>query len=575
MLLELRIHNLAIIDDLVIPLGPGLTVLTGETGAGKSVVAGGLGLLAGRPASAEWVRQDEDLGFVEGVFDLQERPRLRRQAVRMGMSLDEDGILVVRRELRPAGRDRVVINGLVSSMAILKQLGEILLNIQSQDQQRQLARPDFARVLLDRWQGNATALAAVAEARRDFLAARSEVDAAVAQAEEGRRQVEMWRYQLEELDQAGLDAEEEMLLAEQIHFGRNARRLLESAALARELLEDGEPSARALLNRALGELDRVGGDSPRLENIVSVLRESEATLEDAARRLGQYLDTCEIDPARLDELESRKALYEDLRRKYHWETPDLIALAEELRAQLDFQDRSGEEIERLEAEVARAAKELGDAATALHARRVEGGERLAAALVKVLRPLGLPGLACRISVEISREEEGPVVVNGEPCLPAEHGCDRVELLVRTNPGEAFGPAHRIASGGERSRIYLGVSVLDADSGDQPLRLFDEIDAGLGMEGAAPVADLLANLAGRSQVLCISHLATVAARGVRHLKISKGQQGKRTVARATYLEGEARVGELTRLLGGVEAEDDTGHQEAFARKLLESAGGTAG
>lgn len=574
MLLELRIHNLAIIDDMVIPCGPGLTVLTGETGAGKSIVAGGLGLLAGRPASPEWVRQDEDLGFVEGVFDLQERPRLRRRAVRMGMNLEEDGILVVRRELRPAGRDRVVINGLVSSLAVLKQLGEILLNIQSQDQQRQLARPDFARVLLDRWQGNAPAAVTVAEARCAFLDTRSELDAAVARAEEGRRQAEMWRYQLEELDQAGLDPEEEILLAEQIHFGRNARRLLESAALARELLEEGEPSARSLLSRALGELDRVGGDSPRLENIVSVLRESEATLEDAARRLGQYLDTCEIDPARLDEIETRKALYEDLRRKYHREVSDLLVLAEELRVQLDFQDHAGQEIDRLETAVARSAEELGAAASALHARRIAGGEKLAAALVNVLRPLGLAGLACRFSVEIAREDEGPVLVDGEPCLPAEHGCDRVELLVRTNPGEAFGPAHRIASGGEKSRIYLGVSVLDADSGDQPLRLFDEIDAGLGMEGAAPVADLLADLAGRSQVLCITHLATVAARGARHLKISKDQQGGRTVARATYLEGEERVAELTRLLGGVDAQDDTGHQEAFARKLLESAGGGA-
>ena len=571
MLLELRIHNIAIIDDLNVALGPGLTVLTGETGSGKSVIAGSLGLLAGGAADPGLVRKGEELGFVEGVFDLEPDPAARALATRMGLRVDGDGILVLRRELRPAGRDRVLCNGMISSLAVLRQLGGALLAIQSQDQQRELARPDFARTLLDHAADTGEELAAVANARKEYLAAADKLREVSDRMEAGRQQEEMWRYQLEELDHAGLDADEEALLAEKLHFGRNARALLEAAGQARDLIEAGEPSSRSLLGAALAALAKVGESGSRLEEIMSLLRDAEASLDEAAHRLTAYLDACEVDPRSLDELEQRKALYEDLQRKYRRDVGELLRYAETLRAHLEFQDHAADEVEACRRELREAATALGSAAAALHRKRHDGAEVLAGRLEEILRPLGLPDLRVRLEVELNETDEGGIAVSDRSCVVAAHGADTVRLLVRTNPGAAFGPVHRIASGGERSRIFLGISVLDTGQQVRPLRLFDEIDAGLGMEGAAPVAGLLQELARRDQVLCITHLATVAARGNRHLRITKQRRGSETAVRVKELEAEERVAELTRLLGGEAAVTDTSDQEAFARRLYEEGG----
>ncbi len=569
MLLELRIHNIAIVEELTLPLGSGLTVLTGETGAGKSVIAGALGLLAGRPNPGDLVRSGSEIGYAEGVFDLGEEPRHLERLGELGLRVEADGILVLRRELRPQGRDRVLINGLVSSLGLLKQVGGLLLNIQSQDQQRRLSRPEFACDLLDDWQQNDDLLRAVNRSWGDLRDLLAELEGLEQATAAGLEQQEIWKYQLEELAAAGLDIQEEELLAEQIHFGRNARRLLESAGFARSLLEDADPSLRMLLGQVMGELGRVSGDSTRLQEVLSILEAAATNLDEASRLLEGYLDTCEIDPSRLDEIEARKALYEQLQRKYHRDVSGLLELAAELKEKLAFQDQAPAEMAALQERVEAARAELTAAVDKLHRRRLAGAKKLGPQLEKILRPLGLPAIRCRIDVSLREDPDGPVRLAGTCCAVTECGCDVVQLLVQPNPGEALGPAHRIASGGEKSRIFLGVSVLEGKSEEPPLRLFDEIDAGLGMEGAGPVADLLAELSRQGQVLCITHLATVAARANRHLKVAKKVRDERTVALVQYLEGEERVEELTRLLGGDGVIDDSRHQVAFARKLLEA------
>ncbi len=571
MLLELRIHNLAIVEDLTLGLGPGLTVLTGETGAGKSVIAGALALLGGRPNPGNLVRSGHELGFAEGVFDLGDRPGQLRFLANLGVRVAADGILVLRRELRASGRDRVLINGLVSSLALLKEIGARLLHIQSQDQQRQLARAGFAGDLLDRWQGNHGLLGDVAAARGEFRDLSQKVAELEQAAAAGKQQLDVWRYQHDELAAAQLDPQEEALLAEQIHFGRNARRLLEGAGHARSLLEDGDPSLRLLLGQVMGELGRIGEESPRLKEVLEILGTAQANLEEASSLLEGYLDSCEIDPQQLDELEDRKALYEQLQRKYQRDTAGLLAWQAELEQKLVFQDQAPAELAGLRAELEEARARLAAAAEALHRRRLEGASKLEQKLQEVLRPLGLPDIRCRVAVELRADEDGPITIADRPCLVSEKGCDEVRLLVQPNAGEALGPAHLIASGGEKSRIFLGVSVLEDRGAEPPLRLFDEIDAGLGMEGAGPVADLLQDLARQGQVLCITHLATVAARADRHVKVAKRQQEGRTTVEILLLQDEGRVAELTRLLGGERVLPDSRHQVAFARKLLEAAG----
>ncbi len=567
MLRELRIHNIAIVEDICLNFADGLTILTGETGAGKSVIASALGLLAGSVNPGGLVRSGEELGYAEGLFDLHDSPVSRQSLMEMGVRLEGDDLLVLRRELRSSGRDRVLINGLTSSLALLKRVGALLLSIQSQDQQRQLTLPFFACDLMDSCLHHKELLAEFSALRHQFLARVAELDDKIRELELGKEQLDIWQYQLREIRAAGLDLEEEALLAEQIHFGRNARHLLETAGSARALLDDADPSVRTLLGQIIGDLSKISAGSNRLNTVGELLESAAMNLGEASQFLERYLDTCEVDPAQIDELEQRKALYEDLERKYSRDVAGLLALQESLAEKISQQENSQETTQELQAAVLESRQQLTDLAGTLHAKREAGGKKLAPRLEEILRPLGLPTLEVEFQVQLQESENGVIPLADTMCNLSERGCDTVELLVRTNPGEGLGPVARIASGGEKSRIFLGLTVLSSVEVEPPLLLFDEIDTGLGMEGAAPVADLLQSLARQGQVVCITHLATVAARGRHHLKVGKRVVGNRTITQVMTLNQATRVNELSRLLGGEAASDSDGHQVAFARKLL--------
>ena len=570
MLRELRVGNLALVEDLVLPLGPGLTIITGETGAGKSLVAGALGLLSGAKAQRDSIRRGEDLAYVEGVFDLSENDALIDLVRSQGVRLAEDGILVLRRELRREGRGRVLINGLVSSLALLQELGERLLAVQSQDQQRELTRPGFARDFLDEVLGLEPELTAVRQVLADFRTLNEELGVRRREEEFARQQLEMWEYQLRELQEAGLDAAEEENLAEKIALGRNSRALLEAAGLARHLLTEGEVSARDLLGRAAAALQELTEASPRLADVLSRLLDAQAVTEEAGGDLERFLDGVDVDPSRLDELEERQQLYADLARKYQREVPELISFQEELETRVRRQRGAAGDIADLENRVAAAREALAAKALRLRQKRLEGAGPTARRAREMVAPLALPDVELDFAIDPDEQAEGPVEVDGKPCAVTSQGLDRVQLLVRTNRGEPFGPVGQIASGGEKSRLYLALSVLAQRERTGMLRLFDEIDAGLGMDNAVPVARLLSRLAGQGQVLCISHLPTVATHGSCHFKVAKEVVHGRTVVSVRELAHEERVEEIRRLLGGaLPGQDSAASQEDYARRLLAS------
>ena len=566
MLRELRIGNLALVEEAVIPFGPGLTMLTGETGAGKSLIAGSLSLLAGGKPSSDLIRKGEELAYVEGLFDLSGRPEAAAAVRNLGLRLGDDGILVLRRELRREGRSRVLINGLLSSLALLEQIGPLVVNIQSQDQQRILSRPNFACDYLDRRIGAEGLRQTMAAARARFLELRDELDRRRSEEALAREQCDLWEFQLRELQQAGLDAEEEARLAEQIHFGRNARKLLEGAAAASRLLDDEDPSARGQLGRAIGALRPIAGDSGRLVAVVELLENAQSALAEAVGILGNFLDAVEVDPSQLDEMEDRKALYEDLRRKYRRDLAGLLELQDRLAERVARQGNAAEDLAGLEDRLEEGRRAMAEAALALRQARRSGAGAVEAAAREVIRPLALAGLDLEFSVTPATDPGGALALDGALCRVTDRGADEVRLLVRTNPGENWGQAHQIASGGERSRIFLGLSVLDRDPQEAVLRVFDEIDAGLGLEGAVPVADLLERLAEGGQVVCITHLPTVAGRGSDHLKVGKAVRGGRTVLTVRPLDPDGRLEEIARLLGG-DGGGDRQSQLAYAGQLL--------
>ncbi len=575
MLLELRIGNLALAEDVVLRPGPGLTVLTGETGAGKSLVAGALALLLGDRADRGLVRRGQEVAWVEAVCDLTERPDLLGELGRLGLRVAEDGLLVLRRELRREGRGRVVINGDLSSQTVLEQVGALLFAIQSQHQQQELRAAGFAREVLDAVLGLQAQRLRVAEALSSFQAAESELARRRHEHALAQEQEDVWRYQLEELTQAALQLDEEQELAEAIAIKRHARALQEAAATALASLEAGDTPARPMLGAAVAALRPHAARSQRLAAALEQVEAAASLAADAASELERFLDAFEADPRALDELEERKALYEQLQRKHRRDVAGLLALRDQLAARLARQDRAGADLEQLVQTVTNTRLELQEACQDLHVRRRDGAAQVAAAAESVIRPLALPTVDLVFAVESTPDPDGPVVIGGKSCRVAGHGADNVRLLVRTNPGEAMGAVDAIASGGEAARIHLGLTLLARRRQRPLLQLFDEIDAGLGMDAATPVAWLLRRLANGAQAVCITHLPTVAAHGDHHWLVTKQVRDGRTTVGLARLDGEARVAELARQLGGEGwRQGDHAAQLTYARELLDAAGNAA-
>ncbi len=573
MLLELRIGNMALAEDVVLKPGPGLTVLTGETGAGKSLVAGALALLAGGRADRGIIRRGEDTAWVEAVCDLDARPDLVERVRDLGVPLVGDDLLVLRRELHREGRSRVLINGNLSSQAVLERLGTLLFVIQSQNQHRELATTGFARDLLDAVLGLGGLRSQVAGALKEYEQAAKLLAERKQEAGLAAEQLDMWRYQRDELTRASLDENEEQELVEAIGIKRHARALQDAAATAREHLDHGPAPARETLGAALAALESHADKSPRLTDALQQLQAAADLLADASTELDRFLDAFEVDPRGLDELEERKALYEELRRKYRRDVPALLTLATQLTDRLERQDQALDDLDQLENAVTDRRDDLVEACRELHEARIEGAPRFAAAAEEAIRPLALPDLDVVLQVDPDLDAAGALEVAGARCHVAAHGADRVRLLVRTNPGEALGEAGTIASGGETARIFLGLSILARSAPAPLLRLFDEVDAGLGMDSATPVALLLRRLAADGQALCITHLPTVSVHADHHWRVSKQVDDGRTTVDLQPLDGDERVEEVARQLGGEGwRRDDTAAQAAYARELLEAAAG---
>jgi DNA repair protein RecN (Recombination protein N) len=571
MLLELRIGNLALAQDVSLRPGTGLTVLTGETGAGKSLVAGALDLLAGGKADRQMVRQGEEEAWVEAVCDLSDRPDLRTSLRRLGIVVGDDGVLVLRRELRREARGRVLIDGRLSSLSVLREAGEQLFAIQSQDQKRELAATGFARDLLD----DALDLGAQRQDVADALAAHREAVETLARRQreqaQAEEQLDIWRYQLEELRGAALRMDEEAELAEAIALKRHAHGMLEAAALASDLLDTGAAPAREAIGRAESCLAAHVEHSPRLADAHARLADAAEAVADAVTELSRFRDGFADDPRDLDELSARKSLYEELRRKYRRDLPALLALADDLAARIERHDAAAGDLDALADGVRATRERLTAACATLGDARRQGAARVSTAAEALIRPLALPEMQLRWAIDLEAAEDGEVELAGRTCRVAPHGTDRVRLLVRTNPGEAEGEVAAIASGGEAARIHLGLTMLRQRRRQPLVWLFDEVDAGLGMDAASPVALLLRELSARAQTVCITHLPTVAVHGQHHWRVVKRVEGGRTVVELGELAGDDRVGEIARQLGGEGwRHGDAAAQTAYARELLAAA-----
>jgi DNA repair protein RecN (Recombination protein N) len=362
-------------------------------------------------------------------------------------------------------------------------------------------------------------------------------------------QLDLWSYQLRELTEAALEEGEEEALAEELIVKRHAGALQGGCEAALERLDGAESSAREDLGVAISALRVLAGKSQRVAEALGDLEGAEDALSGAVTKLRHFLDALDLDAAGLDGLEARKALYEELRRKYRRDTSGLLRLRDELQERVARQDTADHDLAQLAVAVESCRGRLGAAVTLLHDRRLQQAPAIARRAVERIRPLALPALELAFAVTPRAATDGSVELAGRRCDVGPDGADRVTMLVRTNRGERMGEAGAIASGGERSRIHLGLASLRRGGPEPGLLLCDEIDAGLGMDAAGPVALLLRELAAAGPVVCITHLPTLAVYGDAHLCAAKVERDGRTVLTITALQGEARVVEIARLLGG--------------------------
>jgi DNA repair protein RecN (Recombination protein N) len=552
MLRELRIRNFAVIEAVTVSLGTGLNVLTGETGAGKSMLIDAILLVRGARAQTDVIRTDADAATVEAVFDLEPHGPVAGVLDEAGLAL-EDGQLVVRRELARSGRHRAFVNDSPVSVALLERLGDHLVEVHGQHEHQRLLEPARQLELLDRFADTEDLRERVASLVGKYRVAAGEVERTRAADRDRAQREDLLRFQLSELDGARLRPGEEEELRRERQRAQHAERLLAGLAEAAALLRDDEKSVTARLGRASRLLGDLGRLDPAFAEPVAALDAASAQLEEALAGIRGLRDAVSVEPGRLEAIDERLDALTRLKRKYGDTEEAMLRFRDEVGAELDRVARHEEILAQQERLLGELRTELAEAAGALSDRRRGGAERLQREAERELRALGMERAVFRIALERLGLEE-----------VSARGLDRVEFRLSTNPGEDLRPLARVASGGELSRTMLALKAVLAKADRVPTMVFDEVDAGIGGRVAAVVAQKLATAAEGRQVLCVTHLAPIAARAHHHMRVAKSVRGGRTRVAAEVLGGEARVEEVARMLGGERVTDAA---RDHARELL--------
>lgn len=558
MLTHLVIRNFAIIDRLEIPFEVGLTVMTGETGAGKSIIVDALNLLLGGRASTDVIRTDEDSAVVEGIFDLAEPDRLNAMLTERGIETLESQV-VIRRVVSRSGRNKVFVNGSLTTVSTLAEITGGLVDISGQHEHYSLTQAERHVDVLD-------AFADLEEDRNAMVAVYAEVRelrSALATLRQNVRdramRVDFLRFQLEEIDKVKPVAGESEELLRELAVLRNAEKISNATGGAVATLYDDNESAASRLATAIENLERAGGYDPRLGELAARLEEARIIVEDTARELQHYAREIDDDPRRLDRIQERLEALRKLERKHGGDVESVLAEAAQMRRELDDLENADERTAELETKLVRAEEAAFDVAVKLSRKRRAAARVFAESIEKELADLNMA--RTRFVVDFVPDEPPASVAEVEL---TERGFDQVEFLIAPNLGEEPKPLSKIASGGEMSRIMLAIKTVHSDRDSVATYIFDEVDAGIGGETADKVAMKLRATADGHQVLCITHLPQIASRGNQHYRVEKLAVDGRTQTTIVPLDTEGRVDELARMLGGARVTDKT---RDAARELL--------
>jgi DNA repair protein RecN (Recombination protein N) len=536
MLLQLlRIKNLALVEDLEWEIAPGFTAITGETGAGKSIIIGALQLLLGERADKSLLRTGAETSTVEAIFQGDDCAKWNRRLEESGIE-PCDGDLILKRSLSPSGTNRQFINGSPTTLSNLKELGDDLVDLHGPHDHQSLLSPDRQLDLLD-------AFAAANEERQKFLKIFRELraleteHAALNTAEAAReQQLDLLRHQVSEINGANLSAEEESQIESRYRLATNSRRLIELASAVATKLSEADDAILAQLGetqKLLRELERL---DPAMAMPADAHESAVVELSEISRDLSRYAENLDLDPEQLAALEQRVSLFESLKRKYGATIADVIAFGERAAERMRKIEGRDEELQRLANEIATRTTELRQTGDALRKLRAKAAPKLSEMVRRNLRDLGF------------KQSQFETKLN-EAQIPRPSGFDTVELLFSANPGEPLKPMRAIASSGEISRLMLAIKSALAAQDNVPLLVFDEIDANVGGEIAHAVGTRMRELARRHQVLCITHLPPVAAAATSQFVVTKEVRSGRTFTQLREVTGKARREEIARMLGG--------------------------
>jgi DNA repair protein RecN (Recombination protein N) len=555
MLTTLRIKNLALVADLTLELQPGYNAITGETGAGKSIIIGALNLVLGERADRTLIRAGADSCSVEAVFDVNQlRAPLKSFLEENGLEPCEEHQLVLKRTFTASGANRQFVNGSPTTLNVLGSLGEWLVDMHGPHEHQSLLQPAKQLAILDAFgklESRREEFAGLAHARGKIEAEKS---ALIVDEKTYAQQLDLLRFQVREIESAKLQTGEDEQIDAEHKRSSNAARLLELAQTALGILSENDGALltqAGALGRTLSELQRV--DAATL-SLATLHEQSVSTLRDLQAELSRYVDSVELDPARLHELEERLNLLHTLKRKYGSTIADVIKFGAEARRKLESLEQRDVELARLNAELQKNGRELMRVGRELSAERRKLVPKLSKAVAKELGALGFQQSKFDVAITTAGELYQ---------AQSSSGLDIVEFQFAPNPGEPPRPLRAIASSGEMARVMLALKTVLAAEDDVPVLVFDEVDANVGGETANAVGEKMKQIARNHQVLCITHLAPVAAHSDAHFVVTKQVKDGRTISEIELLGKSARVDELARMLGGVSAAARK-HAEALLR-----------
>ncbi len=544
MLVALRIKNLALVTDLTLELRPGLNVISGETGAGKSILIGALNLVLGERADRTLIRAGEESCAVEAVFDVRSlKAPIRRFLDENGLEPCEEGQLVLKRAFTAAGTNRQFINGSPTTLQTLARVGEWLVDIHGPHDHQSLLHAARQLAILDAFGGLQPVRESFTALIRSSAALEAEKAALIVDERTYAQQLDLLRFQSREISEARLTPDEDLQVDQDHRRASNAARLLEITRAALGLLSDDDNAVQT----QLGTLGRLLQELQRLDSAAAPLAETHAqaaaSLQELQGVLSHYADRVELDPGRLQELEERLNLLQSLKRKYGSTLADVIAFGEEAARKLASLEQRDAELGRLNAELKQLEAAILRAGQELSARRKKLIPQLSRAVAKQLAALGFQQSHFDVALT-----NGSEISNLKAQISAT-GFDTIEFQFAPNPGEPPRPLRAIASSGEMARVMLALKTVLAVEDEIPVLVFDEVDANVGGETAAAVGEKMRQIAKQRQVLCITHLAPVAAQGDAHFLVTKQVKSGRTLSEISLLEKKERVTELARMLGG--------------------------